>query len=157
MIARISTELDAPAEAVWTALKRKATFLHVTRGFMGFRGAREWPEEWREGSEVRARLLFFHLIPGWEHKLRVIRIDEDKREIVSSEQGGFVETWNHALRVEPIRATRSRYTDEIEIRAGFLTPLVWAFAHVFYRYRQMRWRELARLLADTELPIGTTY
>jgi hypothetical protein len=29
-----------------------------------------------------------------------------------------------------------------------LTPLVWAYAQLFYRYRQMRWRRLAGSLRD---------
>lgn len=32
----------------------------------------------------------------------------------------------------------------VEIRAGVLTPLVWLFAQVFFRYRQMRWRSLLK-------------
>jgi hypothetical protein len=39
MIARVSTVLDASAEAVWAALKRKVTFLHVSRDLMGFSDA----------------------------------------------------------------------------------------------------------------------
>jgi len=42
---------------------------------------------------------------------------------------------------------RSHYTDEIDIGAGALTPFVWAYAHLLYRYRQWRWRRLARTLA----------
>ncbi len=40
--------------------------------------------------------------------------------------------------------SRSRYSDVIDIDAGILTPLVWGFAHLFYHYRQMRWRKLAQ-------------
>ena len=39
---------------------------------------------------------------------------------------------------------RTRYTDSVEVRAGLLTPLVWAFATAFYRHRQRRWRRLVR-------------
>jgi hypothetical protein len=87
----------------------------------------------------------------------VVRVDEDKRELITDERGGLVEQWKHVRKVEPISASRSQYTDEIEIRTCYLTPLLWAFAYIFYRYRQMRCRELARLLADTKLPSGTTY
>ncbi|MFO7859839.1 MAG: hypothetical protein R6U41_01320 [Desulfosalsimonas sp.] len=34
------------------------------------------------------------------------------------------------------------YTDKIEISAGLLSPLIWLFAHVFYRHRQRRWKLL---------------
>jgi hypothetical protein len=33
-------------------------------------------------------------------------------------------------------------TDRIELHAGLLTPAVWLFAFMFYRYRHRRWRRL---------------
>jgi len=41
---------------------------------------------------------------------------------------------------------RCGYTDQIDIQAGILTPPIWLFAHIFYRYRQRRWRHLVRAL-----------
>jgi len=34
------------------------------------------------------------------------------------------------------------YTDEVEIEAGVFTPLVWLYANLLYRYRQLRWKVL---------------
>ncbi|HSK99533.1 MAG TPA: SRPBCC family protein [Rubrobacteraceae bacterium] len=148
MIARISTQLDAPPDAVWTALKKKATFLHVTRGAIRFPGSEGWPEEFREGQRVSARMEFFGMIPApWTHELHLVSVDDERRELFSSEGGGPLETWNHRIRVEPLPDGRTLYTDEIEIRAGALTLPVWIYAHLFYRYRQARWRGLARLLS----------
>ena len=45
-------------------------------------------------------------------------------------------------------AGRCRYTDEFEVRAGRFTPVAAAIIRAFFRYRQMRWRRLARRLAD---------
>ena len=143
MIVRVSTNLNTPTDKAWGAVKRPATLVRVARGMLGFAGSDSFPEEWREGHALKTRLLFFHLIPSWRHNLRVVKIDEEKREIVSNESGGPVRRWNHLIRVEPTRDGRSRYTDEIDIDAGLLTPFVWGFASVFYRYRQMRWRRLA--------------
>jgi hypothetical protein len=166
MLARISTELDALASVVWAALKRKATFLHVTRGMLGFVGSGGWPDEFEEGQRESTRMLFFGLIPApWMHELRIVRVDDGAREMRSNEGSGPVRVWNHTLLVEPLPGGRSRYTDEIEIKAGPLTPVVWAFARLFYRYRQARWRGLARLLSgglcgtpegtrDAEAPAG---
>ncbi|MGF1471249.1 MAG: hypothetical protein ACFB50_05825 [Rubrobacteraceae bacterium] len=146
MIARISTELDAPAREVWALLKRKQTFLYVTRGVMGVPAAKAWPEEHREGLKVRGRIWFFHAIPGWRHEIRVVSVDKERREIRTRERGGFVEVWNHLLKVEALSEESSLYTDEVEIEAGMLTPVVWAVAHLFYRYRQARWRSLAKVI-----------
>ena len=147
MIVKVSTLLETTADLAWRAVKRPATLLHVTRGLLGFPGLRRMPEEWRPGDRVRTRLVFFHVLPGWEHELGVAGVDEARHEIRSAEHGGPVRTWNHRIAVEPLSATRCRYTDEIDIRAGWLTPAVWLFAQVFYRYRQMRWRRLARSLS----------
>jgi hypothetical protein len=147
MIARVSTVLDASPPAAWEAVKRLDTFRYVTRGVLGYRAPDGTPDDLREGMVVRGRLYFFHVLPAWSHEIRVVRVDEDAREILTSENGGPVKNWGHLILVEPgPQPGRCRYTDEIDIRAGVLTPLVWAYAHVFYRYRQARWRRLARTL-----------
>ncbi|QIN85355.1 hypothetical protein GBA63_21810 (plasmid) [Rubrobacter tropicus] len=92
-------------------------------------------------------MFFFHLIPTPEHHIFVVNVDEEKREALTNEHGGAVRTWNHRIKVEPVSEKRYLYTDEVEIRAGALTPLIWLFAQLYYRYRQMRWRGLARVLA----------
>lgn len=146
MIATISTILDTSAERAWEALKRSATFLYVTRGLLGLRLAEPLPEEWRADVVVHARLLFFHCVPGWVHELRVVRVDERQRELYTNEGGGPMPTWNHRITVACLADTRCRYTDAVEIGAGRLTPLVWMYAHFFFRYRQFRLRRLARTL-----------
>jgi hypothetical protein len=146
VIVRVSTELDIPAELAWQTVKKPETFRYVVRGVLGVRQLDDVPDDWGEGLTVRVRLLFFHVIPAWKHEIRVARIDEGAREIYTNERGGPVRHWNHRITVVPRSAERCLYTDEIEIRAGPLTPVVWVYAHVFYRYRQRRWRKLARSL-----------
>ncbi|MGH9942314.1 MAG: hypothetical protein ACRD9R_08150 [Pyrinomonadaceae bacterium] len=145
----ISTRLDTTADRAWQAVKRTETFVHITRGLLGFAGARELPEEWREGEAIRARLRFFNFLPAWEHELRVVRVDDRRRVLHTNEGGGFISRWNHVIRIEAGGGTYCRYTDEIEIKAGVLTSVVWLYAHLFYRYRQMRWRRLARRINES--------
>jgi hypothetical protein len=146
MIARIQTELPSSAEKVWRALLQRDTFLHITRGALGYRGADQWPEVFAEGTEIETRLLFLHALPGWKHTIRVVQVDHENLLLASEERGGFIRRWNHRIWLEPLDGTRCQYTDEIDIEAGWLTPAVWAYAHLFYRYRQRRWRQLARML-----------
>lgn len=148
MIARVETELPRSAENVWRALLKRDTFLYITRGILGFRGTERWPEVFREGMEIRTRLVFFHLVPAWKHTLRVIEVDEEKLTLASEESGGPIQRWNHRIWVESIAQDRCRYTDEIEIKAGLFTVLIWAYAHAFYRYRQSRWRRFAKDLPE---------
>lgn len=142
MIATIETTLNCPADTAWDLLKKKNTFLYITRGFLGFSGAKNWPATFQPGLVIRTRLYFFHFLPGWRHVLRIIRIDDRKQELYSNECGGPVNTWNHLIRIEPDTDGRCRYLDQVEINAGILTAFIWGYAHVFYRYRQFRWKRL---------------
>ena len=132
-------------------LARRDTFLYATRGTFGYTGADRYPEKLHEGQEIQTRILFFHLIPAWRHHLHLVCVDEKRREILSQERGGFIRAWNHRIHIEPENTVRCRYTDEIEIRAGVLTPLVWAFAHLSLRYRQLRLRRLIQWLVKATL------
>ncbi|MBI5668265.1 MAG: hypothetical protein HZC41_09685 [Chloroflexi bacterium] len=147
----IQTSLAAAPARVWEAVKQVDTLLYITRGLLGFNptasnttpfhGAR-----WHTGDTVEARLWLFNRIPLWTHTLRIVRIDEAAWEIESRERGGVVTQWNHLIRVEHLPDGRARYTDQLDIDAGVLTIGVVLFAHLFYRYRQMRWHKLVRQL-----------
>ena len=140
----VQTHLNARAEAVWQAVKKPQTLLYVTRGFLGFSNSEHFPSEWNLGQKLETRLWFFHILPGWKHTLTVAEVNDSEKLIRSHEYGGFY-TWDHTIRVMDDSSTCG-YSDEIEIHAGVLTLFIWLFANVFYRYRQMRWRKLARSL-----------
>ena len=146
VVVSVSTDLEIPADLAWETVKKPETFRYVVRGVMGVRQLDEVPEDWGEGLTVRVRLVFFHVIPAWKHEIRIVRLDEAAREIYTNERGGGVRRWNHLLTFEPLSEQRCRYTDEIEIGAGPMTPFVWLFAHAMFRYRHIRWRKLARSL-----------
>jgi ligand-binding SRPBCC domain-containing protein len=146
VIVRVGTELAAPPERVWETLKRVETLRYLTRGLLGFQPLGPVPDELAPGDVIRVRLMFFHVIPGWAHEIRIVAVDEEARRIETTEHGGSVKTWNHVLSVEPAADGRTRYTDTIAVDAGALTRVVWVYANLFYRYRQWRWRRLARML-----------
>jgi hypothetical protein len=146
VIVRVSTDLDIPADLAWETVKKPETFQYVVRGIMGVRLLDEIPEDWGEGLTVRVRLFFFHVIPAWKHEIGIVRLDEAEREIYTNERGGPVRRWNHRIKIDPVSASRCHYTDEIEVHAGPLTPLTGASTHLIFRYRQRRWRKLARRL-----------
>jgi hypothetical protein len=146
VIVRLSTDLDIPADLAWETVKKPETFRYVVRGFLGVRQLDEIPEDWGVGLTVRVRLFFFHVIPAWKHEIRIVRMDEAAREIYTNERGGPVRQWNHLIKIDPAGAERCRYTDQIEFRAGILTPSTWLFTQTIFRHRQRRWRKLARSL-----------
>ena len=142
----IETDLATAADRAWETLQKTETFAYITRGFLGFNNIDRWPNRFSEDFEIKTRLVLFGLIPLWKHEMRVIHTDPQQRLIESREGGGPVHTWNHLIKITPLDEQRCRYLDEVELEAGVLTPFVWLFAQVFYRYRQARWRRLAETL-----------
>jgi hypothetical protein len=136
------------ADVAWDSVKRPATLRYITRGLLGFRISGDVPEQFAEGETYSLRLLFFGVVPAWRHEIRIVRVDETAHEIRTEERGGPVRQWRHRIAIDPEGWGSTRYLDELEIAAGVLTPLVWFYAQIFYRYRQRRWRRLARRLAQ---------
>lgn len=142
----LSTDLDAPAPAVWAAVGTPGAFRLVTRGLVRMPAIAHRHDRWHEGETVIGWIFLFGLVPFSRHHIHVARLDDESMLLRSVEHGGLVRRWNHDITVTPIDETRCRYRDVIEIDAGPLTPVVAAWAAVFYRIRQRRWRELAPAL-----------
>ena len=155
MLVRVSTRLPAPADLVWDTVKRTDTLRYVTRGLLGFRPEGELPERFAEGETYRMRLLFFGVLPAWRHEIRIAGVDDAGREIRTEEHGGPIRSWQHRIAVDDEGWGSTRYLDEIQVAAGVLTPLVWFYTQLFYRYRQRRWRRLARSLGAADQPSGS--
>lgn len=146
---RVVSEFAVPAKDVWTLLKRRDTFVYVTRGLMRYDGAETWPEcLLTPDVSIHTTVHPFHCLPGSCHCFRVVRVDEEQLEIHTEEFGNMIQVWNHSMKVEPVSHFRCRYTDRVELDAGTLTPMVYLAASLFYHYRHFRWR---RMLATREL------
>jgi hypothetical protein len=140
----VSTDLPIAAERACQLAQKPALLTHVLWPWLTAT-PEALPEVLCEGDEISIRLRFLGVLPGWTHTIRIDRLAS--QEISSREHGGPVTAWNHQLTFEPASSTSCRYTDTVEIHAGLATPIVVLFAHFIYRYRQARWRALARALA----------
>jgi hypothetical protein len=148
----ISTELDAPADVVWRAVKTPHAFVHVAKGMLRYPAAERAHAPWKVGDRLDGWTFLFGVVPFSVHHLEVASIDDERRVLVSHEHGGLVRTWHHTLVVTEVDDASCRYEDRIDIDAGIFTPVVASYASIFYRYRQRRWRRLARLLAAASAP-----
>lgn len=64
-------------------------------------------------------------------------------EKISSHEGNeHVPVWNHDIMMEIIDDNHTKYTDRVEIGAGWKTVFVWLWANAFYRHRQRKWIRL---------------
>ena len=95
---------------------------------------------------MQCRLFVFWIIPMGVHTVIFEKIDQENYEIQSREHDPLVARWDHLISIKPLDDLRSLYRDTIDIDAGGLTFVVWAWANLFYRHRQRRWRALAKSL-----------
>ena len=144
----LRTELQAPAQAIWSAVKTPAAFRTVTRGLLVMPAIQARGDAWREGETVVGWVFLFGFIPFSRHTLHIAVIDDAARRLSSEESGGLLRTWNHDIVVTPIGEGRCVYRDHVELDAGIFTPIVALYTHWFYRTRQRRWRALAKELSS---------
>lgn len=141
----LSTKLNVPAERAWTAVRQPALLDFVAYPIQVFEPVDPpfLPKTWAEGRYlVRPRM--FGVLPMGTQWIVISTLDQgpSRYRLRDNGHGTLVRRWDHVITIEPIDAQRCHYTDEVEVRAGLLTPFVAAFAHIFYRHRQSRWREL---------------
>lgn len=146
MLARISTRLACTEAELWQKIIEPRSLQFVASPILSFVPAEggALSGEWKVGLAYPLNLYFLKVIPLGRHTIRLVEIDKSTNTIASQETGLLAREWNHTIRFHEVAPGQVSYTDEIEIQAGWLTPLIWAFAQVFYRHRQRRWKVLLR-------------
>jgi hypothetical protein len=137
--------IPLPADTIWELVQRPSLLQFVARGKATFQAeGAGFPEFWKKGQLVRARIRFYGLLPmpGW-HSLAIDEINPDKLEISTREYDPLVKVWNHRIFLQSQNAENTTYADEIVIYAGPFTGLVACWARSFYRHRQRRWQKMA--------------
>jgi hypothetical protein len=150
----IETDLPTEADRVWQAMQHPVSFSYVCRGLIGIPALSGRTEPMLEGEHGTGWLLLFHVVPLSHHTIYLAKVDPASRTLHSQEHGGMLRVWNHTLHVEQISEHRCRYSDTVEIDAGYLTPIVAGASTWIYRYRQRRWHKLVR---KHLLPEGPQY
>ncbi|PWN06602.1 hypothetical protein [Rhodohalobacter mucosus] len=144
MRVQITTHFSCTEEQLWKKIIRPASLQFVASPVLTFKplSGKSLPDEWQVDVAYRLKLRLFGFIPMGEHTIRLTEIDKKSNTIRSRESGRLAAVWNHEITFHETEPGKIRYTDEIEIRAGWLTPAIALFAHLFYRHRQRRWMVL---------------
>lgn len=142
----VSTHLDTPPQTVWDHVMRPALMCHVSFPLVVFVSREQggFPDRWPEGPH-RVWMWQFGFLPLGPQMIgiEIGPHDGETRHLRDNGTGLLARVWDHRIEVAP-EAGGTRYTDRLRIDARWLTPLVWAFAMLFYRWRQSRWRALVR-------------
>ncbi len=146
----LSTRLEAALPLCAEAVMRPALLQAVAAPLVRFTPVQgEWPSRWMPGPFL-VKLHLFGWLPLGE---QVIGIElppssAQRFELLDLGHSPLIPKWHHRITLETDDAG-TRYTDALDLDAGWRTPLVWAFAWLFYRHRQRRWRQL---VATSALP-----
>ena len=144
----VESVLPCDADLAWEEVQHSALLVGVARPFVLIEPmpGEAFPIRWTAPTTHLCRCFLFGLIPLGTRTLTFARIDHDLREIHTRESDPLIRQWDHCIRIKPLGKSRCHYSDEIELDAGVLTPLVWLFTTGFYMHRQRRWRTVARRL-----------
>lgn len=146
MNARISSHFPCTEAELWQRIIEPRSLQFVASPLLTFKPIEgsALEREWQVDRDYPLQLYFLNVIPLGRHTIRLTEIDRNTNTILTEERGSLARVWNHRIHFRETAPGRLAYEDEIEIRAGWLTPAIWVFAHVFYCHRQRRWKVLLR-------------
>jgi len=144
--------LDCEPDAAWRAIRSPAGLRSVSAPLMVFHSLEPggFQEQWSEG-EHPVRVEGLGVIPLGEQVIAIsyppaqgqTRLVQDTGYGVS---GIFtaVKYWEHTMAVAPAHGGGTLYRDQLVFDAGALSPLLWPMYWVFWQYRALRMKALAR-------------
>lgn len=147
MRVRIETVLDCSAERAFAEASKPSLLLHVAAPIIRFRPLQPatFPARWTEGRQLVALHLFGLLPIGTQWVgIEYPAARSGEYRIRDNGAGQLARRWDHLVLIRARPDGRCAYRDEVEVEAGWLTPLVALFARLFYAHRQRRWRRLVR-------------
>lgn len=127
----------ASRSLVFEKIQKLETLQYIACPYAAFTPVKaEKDFKWIPGSTSSYHFKLFGFIPFGTHTIRIIRFGED---VIESHEGNeHVPVWNHTIWMEEVDEGHTRYTDYVEIDAGWKTFFVWLWANSFYAHRQRK-------------------
>ena len=142
MIVQKTSVFPAGRDAVFQKLLQLETLQYIAEPYAAFEPTDRTVHTWTVGSTSSYRFRLFGVIPFGTHTIHIERFDPEG--ISSREKNEHVPVWNHDITLEQADANYTRYTDHVEIQAGWKTVFIWLWANAFYAHRQRKWIKLLR-------------
>lgn len=143
MIVKKTSIFSGSMQKIFMLLKELSTLQYIASPYASFKPIYNNKNlVWKENSIFKFDFKLFSLIPLGVHTIRVIKFDGDNYEIYTNESNAFVPVWNHRIILKDKGNEITEYTDEVEIDAGWKTPIVYLWARIFYSHRQKKWIRL---------------
>ncbi len=140
MIVQKSSVFPAGRDTVFQKLQKLETLQYIAWPYAAFEPVGDAGHIWKAGSTSSYRFRLFGVIPFGTHTIHIVRFDPDG--VRSHEGNGHVPVWNHDITMDQVDAEHTKYTDRVEIQAGWKTVFIWLWANAFYAHRQRKWIRL---------------
>ena len=134
----VTSVFETDVENIWCKIQDIDTLREICKPKASFISYDNIPLIWKEGETFYFRMFLHRFIPIGKHTINVIKIDKNQWKIVSNEYNKRVTVWNHYIQMEKITENITRYTDSVELYAGYLTPFVAWWTLKFYKHRQKK-------------------
>lgn len=139
-----SSVFPAAKDEIFRRLQKLKTLQYIAHPYATFKSVDNTEElTWQEDSAFAFHFKLFALIPFGVHTIKVIQFDIEKG-IYTQEGNKHVPIWNHKIILEKINENTTKYTDIVEIQAGWKTLFVYLWANCFYAHRQRKWKRLLK-------------
>lgn len=147
-----SIHIALKPETVWEEVQTAGLLQHIAWPMVRFIAADDSAfDRFRPGGRHRVKLCLFGIIPfGTQWIVTSLHETDDSewpKRLRDNGHSALIAKWDHWITVSPDPNGGTYYSDDVEVSAGALSLLIWAFAQIFYWHRQRRWRGLAKSLA----------
>lgn len=147
----LTTPLVCTMSDAWDALHNPDVFREVSAPLLAFRAVSPevFPLRYESGKRYVVRAFALGLLPlGTQEINPLTDLGADERVFRDNGRGlsgalGLVSLFRHTMTLRPSGTGPTLLHDELEFRAGVLTPLLWIGFRVFWAWRHARIRRLA--------------
>ena len=119
---RIERTYNVSAETLWQDLLDPIALAESMKGALTYDGLPTEPVE--QGQEFTVKLKRWGWFPMGSWTMKVVERNDENFVLRSEEHGGPVKLYRHRLSIQRTGPETCLYTDEIDVDAGILTPLV---------------------------------
>ena len=141
----ISSCFPASTDEIWGRLQQIGTLQYIADPYATFEPIGDMPLIWIEGGTSKLILKLFGVINLGVHTIYVKEFNKDVLTIYTNESNKYVPVWNHRIVLQKADSDEmTNYRDDVEIFAGWKTPMVAIWSRLFYKHRQKKWLSLLK-------------
>ena len=134
---KVSEIYPVSIEMLWRDILDPTALADSMKGAISYSGLPSEPVV--QGQVIDVIIKRWGWLPLGRWRMEVVRRDDENFILESREGGGFVRDYKHRLELHAIDTVSTRYTDYLDIDAGWLTPLIApTFKKIYVQRHTMR-------------------